>query len=65
MKDQNDKLTADIFSQDTLKWLESNAETITRQHGGYFRLSYIQGVYFKFAEAKTIEECVRIARGQS
>ena len=63
MKDKYDNVTYDIFekSQDVLAWLEANAETITKQHDGNFRLSYIDGNYFKFAETKTIEGCVRLA----
>lgn len=62
MKDPKDKVTYDIFQQDTLKWLEENVETIARQHDGYFRLSYIVGGYFKFVDGKTIEDCIRMAR---
>lgn len=62
MKDKHDNVTYDIFQQDTLSWLESNAETIIKQIDGSYKLSYLEGSYFKFVEAKSIEECVKLAR---
>lgn len=63
MKDKHDNVTYDIFQQDTLSWLENNVETIAKQVDGSYRVSYLKGNYFNFVEAKTIEECVKLARG--